>query len=65
MKTKKAIIVVNLIEESVEKANQQIEKEIWRELTHDLLIVPWVERIEKITVTERPPEQRVKRKKVY
>ena len=54
MKTKRAIIIVNLIEESVENANEEIEKTILQELRNDLLIVPWVESIEKVTVIEKP-----------
>lgn len=55
MKTRRAIIVVNLIEESVESVNEEIEKAILQELRNDLLIVPWVESIEKVTVIEKPP----------
>mgnify|MGYP001030016641 FL=1 len=52
MKTKKVIIVINLVEESIEKANEEIEKEIFQELSTDLPVIPWLERVEKVTVIE-------------
>ena len=52
MKTKKVIIVINLVEESVERANEEIEKEIFQELSTDLPVIPWLERVEKVTVIE-------------
>jgi ribosome-binding ATPase YchF (GTP1/OBG family) len=52
MKSKKVIIVINLVEESVEKANEEIEKEIFQELSTDLPVIPWLERVEKVTVIE-------------
>ena len=52
MKTKKAIIVVRLVKESLEKENSEIEKEITQQLTEDLPAIPWFESIEKVTVTE-------------
>ena len=52
MKSKKAVIVINLVEESVEKTNEEIEKEILQELIDDLPIIPWLESVEKVTVIE-------------
>lgn len=52
MKTKKVVIVINLVEESVEKENEVIEKEILQELTYDLPIIPWFANLEKVTVVE-------------
>jgi len=52
MKAKKVIIVCNLVEESAEKANEEIEKEIFQELTEDLPVIPWLEKVEKVTVIE-------------
>lgn len=52
MKAKKAVIVVRLIEESLDKANADIEKEIVQELMIDLSVIPWLESVEKITVIE-------------
>lgn len=50
--TKKAVIVISLVEESVEKTNEEIEKEIFEELSKDLPKIPWSKKVEKITVTE-------------
>lgn len=52
MKTKKVVIVVNLVEESIEKANEEIEKDILQELNDDMPIIPWLDRVEKVTVIE-------------
>jgi len=52
MKNKKVIIVINLVEESAEKANEEIEKEIYQELSTDLPVIPWLESVEKVTVIE-------------
>lgn len=52
MKAKKAVIVVRLVEESREKDNSEIEKEIIQGLMDDLPAIPWIESIEKVTVTE-------------
>jgi hypothetical protein len=49
---KKAVIVVQLVEESAEESNEQIEKEISEELSEGLLKIPWFKKIEKVTVTE-------------
>jgi len=52
MTMKKVIIIINLVEESVETTNEEIEKEILQELTDDMPIIPWLERVEKVTVIE-------------
>jgi len=49
---KKAIIMISLIEESAEKLNEEIEKEILKELSKGLPAIPWLKRVEKVTVTE-------------
>jgi len=48
---KKAVIVIRLVDESVEKANEEIEKEILQELSAEPRI-PWFKTVEKVTVTE-------------
>jgi len=48
---KRAVIVIRLVEESVEKANEEIEREIFEELS-GFPTIPWLERVEKVTVTE-------------
>jgi hypothetical protein len=50
--TKKAVIVISLVEESIEEANEEIEKEILEELSKDMPKIPWLEKVEKVTVTE-------------
>jgi len=52
MMGKKAIIVISLVEESAEKLNEEIEKEILEELSKGLPEIPWLKRVEKVTVTE-------------
>jgi len=49
---KKVIIEISLVEESVEKANAEIEKEILDELYGGILVIPWCKKVEKVTVTE-------------
>jgi len=50
--SKKVVIVINLVEESVETTNEEIEKEILQELTDDMPIIPWLANVEKVTVIE-------------
>ncbi len=52
MNVKRAAIVVRLVEESLERENSEIKKEIVQELMDDLPVIPWFESIEKVTVTE-------------
>ena len=52
MTMKKVVIIINLVEESVETTNEEIEKEILQELADDMPIIPWLERVEKVTVIE-------------
>jgi len=49
---KKAVIEISLVEESAEKANEEIEKEIFEELSERPAKIPWMEKVEKVTVTE-------------
>jgi hypothetical protein len=50
MKTKKAIITITLVEESQQKANQEIENEILQELTPQQ--IPWCRKIETVKIIE-------------
>jgi hypothetical protein len=52
MKTRKAIIVINLVEESAEKTIGEIEKEILQGLMVDMPIIPWLATVEKVTVMD-------------
>ncbi len=49
---RKAIIVIRLVEESAEKPLAEIEKDILEELSREPAQIPWLKRVEKVTVTE-------------
>jgi hypothetical protein len=49
---KKAIIVISLVEESVEVANEKIEKDTMNELSEEPTRIPWLKEVEKVTITE-------------
>jgi len=49
---KKAILLVRLVEESVERTNEEIEREIFEELSEGLPKIPWFEKVEKVAVSE-------------
>jgi hypothetical protein len=49
---KKATIVVSLVEESAEKTNEQIEKEILDALSERPPVIPWLKKVEKVRVTD-------------
>jgi len=52
MKGKKVIIVISLVKESEEKPNKEIEREIFQTLSEGLPAIPWLEKVEKVTVLE-------------
>ena len=52
---KKAVIVIRLVEESAEKTNEEIEKEILEELSREPSAIPWLKKVEKVMVTETQP----------
>lgn len=47
-----SLIVVSLVEESAEKTNKEIEKEILEELSKHPPVIPWLKKVERVTVTE-------------
>ena len=51
--TKKAIIVIKLVEESKSKSNRELEREIHSELSKLPQKIPWMESIEKVIVVEK------------
>jgi len=53
MKTKKAIIVISLVEEAQKEANETIEKEIFQELSEEIPKIPWCKKVEKVEVVEK------------
>ena len=50
--TKKVVIVISLVEESIEKTNKEIEKDVLEELSKDLPRIPWCKNVERVTVTD-------------
>jgi len=48
--SKKAIIVVDLFEQSRRAQNQQIEKEISKELSRGLPKIPWMKKVQSVKV---------------
>jgi len=50
--TKKASIIISLLEESEEKTNEELEKEIFKELSKTTSRIPWCKKIERVTVTQ-------------
>jgi hypothetical protein len=49
---KKAVIVISLVNESTEKTNEEIEREIFKELSKRPVKIPWMKKVEKVTVTQ-------------
>jgi hypothetical protein len=49
---KKAVVVIHLVEESEEKPNREIEKEILGELSTGEPKIPWFKSVERVTVKE-------------
>jgi len=45
---KKVIIEISLVEESAEKANKEIEKEIFNDLSEGIPVIPWCKKVEKV-----------------
>jgi DNA-directed RNA polymerase subunit H (RpoH/RPB5) len=52
MKSRKAIIVVYLVKESGNLSREDLEKEIFSELSKDPSRIPWAEKIDKVTVMD-------------
>lgn len=52
MKTKTAFITILLVEEAEEKSNKEIEEEIFESLSKALPRIPWLAKVEKVTVRE-------------
>ena len=49
---KKAIIEISLVDECFEKTNQEIEDEIFRELSSGRSLIPWCKQVDKVAVKE-------------
>lgn len=48
---KKATIVISLVDESSENSSEEIQKEIFEELSKGLPKIPWFKRVEKVLVS--------------
>lgn len=48
---KKATIVISLVDESCESSNEDIQKEIFEELSKTTSKIPWCKKIEIVRVT--------------
>jgi len=53
MKKKKVIIVISLVKEAQEEANEMIKKEIFQELSKGIPKIPWCKKVEKVEVVEK------------
>jgi hypothetical protein len=49
---KKAIIVISLVEESADKRNEELEKDILEELSEEYAPIPWLKSVKKVTIVE-------------
>lgn len=49
---KKAVIVVSLVDESREKSNRELEREIFAELSKAPSRIPWMKQVLKVEVVE-------------
>jgi len=49
---KKVVIEISLVKESAENTNEEIEKEIFDELSEGLPKIPWMKQVERIEVVE-------------
>jgi hypothetical protein len=47
---KKAMIIISLVEESAGKSNEEILKDITEELSKEPAPIPWLKKVEKVTI---------------
>lgn len=50
--SKKAMIIVSLVRETSEIPNDEIEKDIFKELQKYPLLIPWADKILMVRITE-------------
>jgi hypothetical protein len=52
MKRKKAIITIELVDESILEADKEIERELLEWFRDDAIHIPWFKDIKNITITD-------------
>jgi hypothetical protein len=52
MKRKRAIITIELVDESIEEADEEIERELLDWFREDAISIPWVKDVKDITVKD-------------
>jgi len=52
MRRKKAIVTVELVDESARESNERIVQELIEWLRKDAVSIPWVKEVKKITVKD-------------
>jgi len=52
VKKKKAVITIELVEESVFQSNEKLEREIFESLSNETLRTPWLAEVKKVRVVE-------------
>ena len=52
VKKKKAVITIELVEESVFQSNEKLEREIFESLSNETLRTPWLAQVKKVRVVE-------------
>ena len=52
MEMKKAVIVIELVDESEEASNEEVRAEIVEKLESEYAVIPWMKNVETVTVIE-------------
>jgi hypothetical protein len=52
MRSRKVVIRISLVEESIEKRKEDIEREISEELSKASVPIPWLKTVEEVSVFE-------------
>jgi hypothetical protein len=52
VKNKKAVITIQLVEESADKSNEALEKEIFESISKGTPRIPWLAEVKKVRVME-------------
>lgn len=57
--SKKAIVVISLVEEGDKKANEEIKREIHEKLSRGFPIIPWCKEVVKVKVIRERWKERI------